>query len=830
MVAIARIVLLAVSVSFLGLGVVVYHRAPDRVWNRIFALHAVSVAYWVFSNYLIQVASSLDEAAIWLRLSHPLAALGICTTLDLAWVFPERIEPAPLRRRLLLYGGALLASTVGLAPNLLTNIEFAYGTVIVEYGWPFIIFGLFTASTVGYADLVLYRKLRRLSGLQRVQVAYMLVGLLISQICAIFIMILLPLIWKISYYCQWGSASYVFVVFATAYAIAKHQIVRPRVALYRATGYLLAGVSVLALMTLAVVFSAQLLPIPGIPVLLLYLVIGIGLGLIAVPIHAYIQGKLERSASLQRQSTDSFRHISDAILRTLDPEGLLEFVSETIMETLRPTQVSLLMKDNPSGSFIRQAYRTSTSDTGLPNQPEKLSAGHILVRAASRTRDLLSRDDIFRFHSLREAQRMATAMHELGAQIIAPLLWENQLIGLVCIGEKFTGEMYEAQEIEMLERIMPQASLALRNAQLYTEMARISYFNENILREMESGVIAVDAEEKIVLFNPAAERILGLEREQVVGHSIDLLPEQIAASLTQALHGAPSAQGKRFPVERSNGKAVPVACNVSKWGESSRSQDEGAVAVIHDLTLVQELERERREAERLGVIRLLSAGMAHEIRNPLVAIRTFAELLPTHWDDADFRSNFTTIAQDEIDRIVQLLSQLLMLSKPADAVPQELNVNEVCQGVVRAMSAQAEAKQIELTAELKPLSTPPLGDASRLHQALVNLVANAVDAEPSGGQIRVSTEEATDAGGGSCVLLKVYNAGSHIPPDQVKQIFEPFYSQKPEGTGLGLAICQTIIEEHNGVIAVRSVPGEGTEFVIQLPVSNEVTLLVQGDR
>lgn len=829
MVTIAPIALLVVSISFLGLGLAVYQRAPDRVWNRIFALHAVAVASWVFSNYLIQIASSIEEAALWLRLSHPLAALGICTTLDLAWVFPERIEPMAWPRRVALYGAGLAAGAVGFAPNLLTKIEFAYGTVIVEYGWPFIIFGLFTAATVGYADYVLYWKLRRLSGLQRVQAYYMLVGLLVSQIFAIFIMILLPLVFGISYYCQWGSASYVFVVFATGYAIAKYHIVRPRVALYRVVGYLLATAAVAGLMLWAIVFSAKILPLLSVPILLLYLIIGLALGVIAIPLHEFIRRTLERSALPQSQLQDSFRRASEAILRTLDPEALMEFVSETIMGMLRPTQMSVLTKDNASGNFTRCAYRASTSDPRLPSQPERLSARHILVRAAAQTRELLSRDEIFRFHSLREAQPIATAMEEIDAQIVTPLLWEDELIGLVCIGEKLTGEMYEAEELELLSRIMPQVSLALRNAQLYAETARMREFSENILREMESGVIAVEADGKIVLFNPAAEHILGLSREQAIGRQLALLPEQIANCLSQALNGAHARMGGRFQVEKGNGKTVPVSCRTSHWGGSSVAQEGGAVLVIHDLSLVQELERERREAERLGVIRLLSAGMAHEIRNPLVAIRTFAELLPTHWDDPDFRSDFMVTAQDEIDRIVQLLSQLLMLSKPADAVPKEIEVNEVCEGVVRAMSVQAEAKQVQMTSELNVINARPLGDASRLHQALVNLVANAIDAETPGGQVRVSTEETTDAQGNPCVLLKVHNTGSYIPPAEVKQIFEPFYSQKQDGTGLGLAICQTIVEEHDGVIIVRSVPREGTEFVIQLPVSTDLNPPADGD-
>ncbi len=241
---IARSVLLAVSVIFIGLAVIVYHRAPDRVWNRIFAVHAFTVSGWVILNYLIQSAASAADATMWLRLTHPVVAIAICSGLDLAWVFPERIKAAPWAQRVVLYTTGLIVSTVALAPNLYTSVELAQGTVLVIYGWPFIVFGLFTMTITLWADAVLLRKVQRLTGLQRVQVIYMLIGLLIGQVGAIVTMVVLPLVWQNTYFSRWGPASYVFIISGMAYAIAKHHIVKPKVALYRTTAYLLTGAGV----------------------------------------------------------------------------------------------------------------------------------------------------------------------------------------------------------------------------------------------------------------------------------------------------------------------------------------------------------------------------------------------------------------------------------------------------------------------------------------------------------------------------------------------------------------------------------------------------------
>jgi PAS domain S-box-containing protein len=343
-------------------------------------------------------------------------------------------------------------------------------------------------------------------------------------------------------------------------------------------------------------------------------------------------------------------------------------------------------------------------------------------------------------------------------------------------------------------------------------------YNENILRQMQSGVIAVNADREIVTLNPAAEEILGIRADATIGKPLTALPERISGRLALALSGHSVRSEDRLEVENARGERIPVACSVSRWRGTPLSQ-EGAIAVISDLTLVEELERERRDAEHLSMIRLLSAGMAHELRNPLVAIRTFAELLPSRWDDAEFRVSFLRTAQDEIERIDRLLTDLLMLSKPADAVVEAISPDVVCEGVVRTMSATAEAKHVRLVDELAFGDEHPFfGDRGRLHQALLNLVKNAIEAEPEGGFVKVTTHAGRNSERGAVVRIVIHNANSYIPEDQIEEIFRPFSSRRVGGTGLGLSVCQTIIEEHHGLIKVESTRETGTDFMVELPV------------
>ena len=677
-----RVMLVSVSGTFLVVGLVVYHRARDRVWNRLFAVHALAVGAWIFSNFLIEVAGSAAASGFWLRVAHPLAALVVCTCVDLAWVFPERITHAPRAHRFILYAIGAVFGMVAFSPDLYKSLRLSDGFVRIDYGWAFNAFGLFAVSGLAYADYVFLRKAYRLAGLQRIQVLYVLAGMAVGQAVAAVTMIVIPVMTKDTTASHWGAGAYVFMAGGMAYAIAKYRIVRPQVALVRAAAYTLTVVVLAVLVFAGVGLLRGLVEGADIALLTSCITAGLVIGIVVVPLHDYVRNRLEGAAKPGLRA-EVEQNTAQAILRNLRVDDILAGTCEMVMNSLRPTHMCVMLRDRVSGDFVTRAYRDTRAGHRAEPYLRRLPARHILVRAVVTRRRLLDRDEVFRFADAREAYAVPRAMDGLGLQILAPLLWEEDLIGLVCVGEKRSSDIYETAEMDRLAQMMAPVCLALQNAESYAQMAQMREFSENILRDMESGVIAVDASGRIILYNPAAATILGLKAEQVLGENLLALPFGIRASLTEALSGRESRSALQLTVERPDGQSVPLACSVSCLQRPAADGRAGALAVLHDLSLVQALEREREEAERLSMIRVLAAGMAHEIRNPLVAIQTFADLLPLKWNDAEFRETFMVTAQGEIQRIVGLVSELLMLSKPAGAVTKPIDVPEVCEGVVR---------------------------------------------------------------------------------------------------------------------------------------------------
>jgi signal transduction histidine kinase len=228
-----------------------------------------------------------------------------------------------------------------------------------------------------------------------------------------------------------------------------------------------------------------------------------------------------------------------------------------------------------------------------------------------------------------------------------------------------------------------------------------------------------------------------------------------------------------------------------------------------------------RRADRLSSLGMLTAGLAHEIRNPLVAIRTFTQLLPERYDDPEFREVFQTLALKEVDRICGLINDLLSFARPSPPNIAEENVNEVVDGVARILESQAKDKDVTIARDFSPDLPRAWFDREQLKQVFMNLILNAIQAMRDGGSLVIATRLASHGDGNAaypCLQVEVRDTGIGIPQENLEHIFDPFFTNKEGGSGLGLSISNQIIEEHRGRILVKSKIKEGTSFFVNLPL------------
>lgn len=227
----------------------------------------------------------------------------------------------------------------------------------------------------------------------------------------------------------------------------------------------------------------------------------------------------------------------------------------------------------------------------------------------------------------------------------------------------------------------------------------------------------------------------------------------------------------------------------------------------------EQLRREIAQSEKYKTLTTLATGIAHEVKNPLTAIRTFTEYLPQKLDDKEFLKKFSDIVGREVERIDDLTHQLLDYGKPAPLALKKVDINKLIEDSVDILNSKFINQKIKVNKNLAPDGYILNIDPNQIKQALFNILLNSIEAMPSGGELSISTSVTST----SYFVIKIEDTGSGISKEDLSQLFDPFFSKKDNGTGLGLSITQGLIENHKGIIQIKSKVGSGTSVRIDLP-------------
>jgi signal transduction histidine kinase len=245
---------------------------------------------------------------------------------------------------------------------------------------------------------------------------------------------------------------------------------------------------------------------------------------------------------------------------------------------------------------------------------------------------------------------------------------------------------------------------------------------------------------------------------------------------------------------------------------------------IENAKLYEDLKKQKaivRRADRLASLGTLTAGLAHEIRNPLVAIKTFTQLLPERLDDEEFRKDFLAIASGEVDRISSLVNELLEFARPTKPHFQLENIADIMDGMILLISTEIKKKNLNISTQYEEsLPLIPI-DREQIKQVFLNILLNAIEATDEGGQMSVEIRTFSRKSRERFLQVEIRDTGCGIPEEQFDNIFTPFFTTKKKGSGLGLSNTHQIVLEHGGTISVESRTGEGSSFFINLPLSQE---------
>ncbi len=348
------------------------------------------------------------------------------------------------------------------------------------------------------------------------------------------------------------------------------------------------------------------------------------------------------------------------------------------------------------------------------------------------------------------------------------------------------------------------------------EITSLKVYTDNILSSMTNGLITIDLEKKIVTLNEMAEKILGKKTEEMVNLTFDQVFGDHHPLHRMMIETLSKGEGIFYSeLELKKGEAslwLTVSTSLLVDGEGKRM---GAMVVFQDITEIKALEEKLRQADRLAALGTLSAGLAHEIKNPLSAIKTFVQLLPQKLESPSFMEKFNITVPREIDRINLLVEDLLELTRRRVRPMATLDVNRLILQVIDLHGEEMEKKHILFEDHLDKTIPPIHGDSERLYRAFSNLVINAIQAMPNGGSLTISSAQELFS---SMVKITFRDTGIGMDEKTSENLFNPFFTTKEKGVGLGMALTHKIIEDHRGTIEVMSEKGKGTTFILALPV------------
>ncbi len=377
----------------------------------------------------------------------------------------------------------------------------------------------------------------------------------------------------------------------------------------------------------------------------------------------------------------------------------------------------------------------------------------------------------------------------------------------------------------------------LAKSTLIRELVDLSRFTEGILRTMGSAVVAMDAAGRVAYVNPAAESLLDRPASALLNRPADEV--LVTRSGSSLVGDAPEEAAGEVDLKLHDGRLVTVEARISHH-QGKNGEEEGVVAILTDRTDVKRAEEESRRKERLASLGELSAGVAHEIRNPLAGIAAGAQLLRSRLGEGDERTRLTDMILEESARLERIVESLLQFARPPQPRLQE---SDLASAVARSLDLVAEdaaRRGVEVRRELAS-GLPRLWiDPEQMVQVLLNLLRNAVQAMDGGGTLTVALrrvsrrayirrragrrdEDPERLPGRQGPLqdwleIEVTDTGQGIEPEALERVFNPFYTTRRSGTGLGLSITQAIVQEHCGMISCSSEPGRGTTFLVDLPV------------
>jgi signal transduction histidine kinase len=541
--------------------------------------------------------------------------------------------------------------------------------------------------------------------------------------------------------------------------------------------------------------------------------------------HGHLSGEPEfADEGSSRELNQVAKEFAKALAAGFDLPRVIDLFLDAVSELARPSRSAILLADDEHRQYRVRASRglarhvvesvSLSADTGLPLW--LLSEGRLIQieEAQGRAADSAARE-------------IAREMAVLQAVVAIPLASHGDLVGILTLGQRITGGAYGRRETETLFNLASHLAAAIRDIGIHHQLQYQKEFNERILQRMSSGVISIGPEQRVVIMNRRAEEILGMAARDVLNRDLRALPSPLGDLLYETLSRGRSVTRSEIQLAL---RSLPLEVSTYPvMGEGTAPM--GAVLVFEDLTAQRQLALERRTAEQLQLLTRVVARIADEIKNPLVSINAFMELLGERYDDVSFRHHFTAVVGRDVRRLVQMFDKLAALVNEGDykrdVVDMRAAVEEVLieMGVAQIPAAPADAVLLTFTDESTQKQVTVnfshegdvflvKGDRGMLKKAVAYLIWYLLRKTP--GQEAKIAVAISHTAAGEPLSLTVASRTAEVKPDELRGIFDPIQVVQENLIDVGPCVSQRILEAQGGHLDVKQGRAE-VSFAATLP-------------
>ncbi len=812
-------VLAAVAFGYLLIGLFIFLRH----WNAAGAFHFYVLCLVAFILMLLSHsgrADSFDLTVYWFNSAALLLLPPLFLHFSLCFPRPtDWLVRVPWRKALLYAPAAGLAALHAawfsgrLQPFGLARNEAMQTLLDRVYLVHFVV--LFLAG-----GLALLRLLRggTVSTIQRHQIKWVAYGTL-AGLAPFTLVYAVPYLlgWPVDAVEEASVVSLLLIPLSYGYAITRYRLMDVDLIFKKSAAYLLASAALLGVYVLIVILVGQAMQ--GLWAGSQPLLLALGALLVALtfaPLKDRIQEMIDRSFYKDRYGyRQSFVDFGRMLNTEISLPEIVGKISDRLRMTLDLKAAAVFLREEPGRPFYTLF------------DPQKESESRIEIGDADLDRLSRESSELFPEAFSDDLAAVRAALREMGLRYFQPLQVHDRLIGFLGLGNRSDGRLLSSEDLQLVSALADYAAIAIDNASLYrslesnaAQLSELKAYSENVVESIATGVVVVSPDGEITTWNSTMEELYGLPREEALGKNLrEIFPEALIGSLQPFLNGprwdlATTGRLHKTHLKPRSGEARMVHITLAPF-VTTNNLNAGTLLAFDDVTDKTRLENQLMQAEKLSSIGLFAAGIAHEVNTPLAGISSYVQMLVKDTPETDPRHSVLRRIEQQTFRASAIINNLLNFARVSESDLAEVNVNGLLAETVSLLSHPMRKHRVEVELDLDATLPTTLGNGGKLQQVFMNLFLNAKDAMPRGGRLRIKTRARN-----SSLVVEVADTGEGISDENIKKIYDPFFTTKEvgKGTGLGLSVSYGIIQEHSGRISVDSQPGRGTVFTLELPV------------